>query len=140
MSFIVVFIFCFITSVFFFTSGTLSNRFFFKIENQDNILEYSIIGIIFLSCIALIANFIISLNTYFNTILIIICLSQIFFLNKELIKKILVYSVIIALISVITIILDNTNRPDSALYHLPYTSLLNETKIAFGVANVNERK
>ena len=79
MSFIVVFIFCFITSVFFFTSGTLSNRFFFKIESQDNILEYSIIGIIFLSCIALIANFIISLNTYFNTILIIICLSQIFF-------------------------------------------------------------
>ena len=139
MSFIVVFVFCFITSVFFFTSGILSNKFLFKININDNILEFSIIGIISLSCLALLANFISSLNTYLNTFVIIFSLSYIFFLSNDLIKKIIIYSLIIAIISFITIIFDNTNRPDSGLYHLPYTSLLNESKISFGVANINER-
>ncbi len=139
MSFIVVFVFCFITSVFFFTSGFLSNKFLFKINTSDSILEFSIIGIIFLSCIALFANFIFSLNTYFNTIIFGFCLSYLFFLSNDLIKKIIISSILIALISTITIIFDNTNRPDSGLYHLPYTSLLNESRISFGVANINER-
>ena len=139
MSFIAVFIFCFLTSIFFFNSGIFFNRFLFKINIQDNIIEYSILGIISLSCLALFANFIFSLNIYFNTIIISFCLCYLFFLNNRLIKKIILYSIIISLISTITITFDNTNRPDSGLYHLPFTSLLNGSKISFGVANINER-
>ncbi len=139
MSFIAVFIFCFLTSIFFFNSGIFFNRFLFKINIQDNIIEYSILGIISLSCLALFANFIFSLNIYFNTIIISFCLCYLFFLNNRLIKKIILYSIIISLISTITITFDNINRPDSGLYHLPFTSLLNGSKISFGVANINER-
>ena len=139
MSFIAVFIFCFLTSIFFFNSGIFFNRLFFKINIQNNIIEYSILGIISLSCLALFANFIFSLNIYFNTIIISLFLCYLFFLNNRLIKKIILYSIIISLISTITIIFDNTNRPDSGLYHLPFTSLLNGSKISFGVANINER-
>ena len=139
MSFIAVFTFCFLTSIFFFNSGIFFNRLFFKINIQNNIIEYSILGIISLSCLALFANFIFSLNIYFNTIIISFCLCYLFFLNNRLIKKIILYSIIISLISTITIIFDNTNRPDSGLYHLPFTSLLNGSKISFGVANINER-
>tara|TARA_Y100000816_G_scaffold274269_1_gene241399 strand:+ start:454 stop:1821 length:1368 start_codon:yes stop_codon:yes gene_type:complete len=38
-----------------------------------------------------------------------------------------------------TLVLDNTNRPDSGLYHLPYVSFINEHRISIGLANLHER-
>ena len=117
MSFIAVFIFCFLTSIFFFNSGIFFNRLFFKINIQNNIIYKYMFRIISLLFSFSLVNFIFSLNIYFNTIIISFCLCYLFFLNR-LTKKIILYSIIISLISTITITFDNTNRPDSGLYHL----------------------
>lgn len=37
------------------------------------------------------------------------------------------------------ILLSNINRPDAALYHLPYVSYLNEHKVIFGLNNIHFR-
>ena len=139
MSFFLVFLFCFVTSIYFFGIGYLSNRFIYKLTNTDNVIQFSFFGIFSLSFLALFANFFISLNLYFNSIIILTSIFYLFFLEKKLLTKILKYSIVISIISLLTIVLDNTNRPDSGLYHLPYTSLINENKLVVGVANLNER-
>ena len=139
MSFLLVFFFCFVTSIYFFGFGYLSNRYIYKLPITDNVIQFSFFGLFSLSFLALFANFFISLNLYFNSIIILTSIFYLFFLEKELVIKILKYSIIISIISSLTIVLDNTNRPDSGLYHLPYTSLLNENKLVVGVANLNER-
>ena len=139
MSFLNVFIFCFLTFVYLSSLGYLSNRFVYKFKRIENVLESSLLGIISLSVIGLISNFFVSLNLYFNTIILVISIIYLFFLNKNILKNLLKYGLIIAVISFLTILFDNTNRPDSGLYHLPYTSFINENKIAFGLANINQR-
>lgn len=139
MSFLVVFIFCLLSFFYFSSFGAFCNRFFYKIDKFDNVLEYCLLGVFSLSFIGLFANFFISLNTYFNSLIFIFSIIYFFFLEKNLKLKILKYSIIISLISFLTIIFDYTNRPDSGLYHLPYTGLLNEEKLIIGSANLNER-
>ena len=139
MSFLIVFIFCLLTSLYFCSIGILGNKFIYKIKGLNNVLEYCILGIFSISFLALFLNFFVSLNVYLNSIIFIISITYLFFLEKNLQIKILKYCLIISLISFLTIILDHTNRPDSGLYHLPYTSLLNENKLIIGSANLNER-
>ena len=45
----------------------------------------------------------------------------------------------ISLVSTLFIIFSNINRPDAALYHLPYVSYLNEHKIIFGLNFIHFR-
>ena len=139
MSFLIVFIFCLLTSLYFCSIGILGNKFIYKIKGLNNVLEYCILGIFSISFLALFLNFFVSLNVYLNSIIFIISITYLFLLEKNLQIKILKYCFIISLISFLTIILDHTNRPDSGLYHLPYTSLLNENKLIIGSANLNER-
>ena len=35
--------------------------------------------------------------------------------------------------------LDNTNRPDAGLYHLPYINILNESNLIVGISNIHFR-
>ena len=139
MSFFIIFLFCFITSIFFINFGIISNKIVFNITNKSEILENCLLGIISLSIIALISNFFTSLNIYFNSIFILFSFLYLIKLDKKDIIKIFNYSLLIALISLLTISLDNTNRPDSGLYHLPFTSLLNDSTLVVGVSNLNER-
>lgn len=139
MSFLIVFIFCLLTSLYFCSIGILGNKFIYKIKGLNNVLEYCILGIFSVSFLALFLNFFVSLNVYLNSIIFIASITYLFFLEKNLLIKILKYCFIISLISFLTIILDHTNRPDSGLYHLPYISLLNENKLIIGSANLNER-
>ena len=139
MSFLIVFIFCFISSLFFCSLGVLSNKLIFRIYKIKGVLEFCFLGIFSLSFIGLFSNFFISLNIYFNSIILIISIFYLFFLDKKFVKEIIKYSLIISLISILTIIFDYTNRPDSGLYHLPFTSLINEHRIIIGSANLNER-
>tara|TARA_B100000686_G_scaffold347855_1_gene437496 strand:+ start:3406 stop:5079 length:1674 start_codon:yes stop_codon:yes gene_type:complete len=139
MSFFIIFLFCFITSIFFINFGIISNKIVFNITNKSEILENCLLGIISLSIIALISNFFTSLNIYFNSIFILVSFLYLIKLDKKDIIKIFNYSLLIALISLLTISLDNTNRPDSGLYHLPFTSLLNDSTLVVGVSNLNER-
>ena len=59
--------------------------------------------------------------------------------QKKLLKKIFLYSIIIALTCSILLIYENTYRPDAGLYHLPYISYLNNEKIIIGLSNIHFR-
>lgn len=56
-----------------------------------------------------------------------------------MIKKNISKLILISLISSLFIIFSNINRPDAALYHLPYISYLNEQKIIIGLNNIHFR-
>ena len=139
MSFFIVFIFCLITSIYFCCFGVISNKLIYKIKKIDSVFEYCILGLISLSFFGLFSNFFTSLNLYFNSILLISSIIYFFFLEKKTKIQIFNFSFIISLVSLITIVLDYTNRPDAGLYHLPFTSLINDQKIIIGSANLNER-
>ena len=132
-----VYIFCFLSVLILIFSGRAINFTFLKFNN--NTIEDGLLGIIFLSFIALLINFFSSLNSYLNTFVLLFLLYPLFFCSIKEIKKILKSSLIISLIGFVTFILDSSNRPDAGLYHLPYISMLNESKIVIGSVNLHFR-
>ncbi len=110
-------------------------------DSDKNIYSFAIFGSIFLSFLALFANFFIPLSLSFNSIILILIL--IFGLlvickNKRFLST-LRSCIFISVISTIILTLDTINRPDASLYHLPYTKILNDDKIIFGIANIHIR-
>ena len=102
--------------------------------------KITLLGIIFVSFIALFLNFLFPLNIYLNTI--ILCLTFFLFFTdrkKFFSKKLIKYNFVIAIISTLLLVYANINRPDAALYHLPYVSFLNEHKIIMGLGNIHSR-
>lgn len=98
------------------------------------------IGIIFISFISLILNFFTPLTPLINSIVYILIIvaytiKKKFILNKKIINFLLVSSFVTFLL----IIYSNVNRPDAGLYHLPYTSIVNENKIIFGLSSIHSR-
>ena len=112
----------------------------FKTQVLDHVLTI-IIGFIFISFIALVSNFFISLNQYYNSLIyLIILLLGIFFFKKDLLKlQILKFILIISIITSSLIIFSNVYRPDAYLYHLPYISILNNSEIIIGLNNTHFR-
>jgi hypothetical protein len=112
-----------------------------KTSNNDlEIAEYGIFGIIFFSFSALFLNFFVKLsplvNTLFFIIFIVISLSKI---SKKNILCLLKFSLISTIISGITLAFDNINVPDAEVYHLPYVSIINHDKISLGISNIQHR-
>jgi hypothetical protein len=131
-------IFSILTNFIYFCSGSL----FVLDKKYDFHSQFYLyfIGIIFISFISLILNFFTPLTPLINSIvyiLIIIAYSikKKFFLNKKNINFLLVSSFVTFLL----IIYSDVNRPDAGLYHLPYTSIVNENKIIFGLSNIHFR-
>ena len=112
-----------------------------KVTNIDNFNETFIFGIIFLSFVTLILNFFFPINKEIGSFLLLI--SFIFFFHNLVLskskKKIFIYILILAIISFLLISYSTINRPDAGLYHLPYTSVINENKIIFGITNLHFR-
>ncbi len=97
-------------------------------------------GIIFISFLALLLHFFLPLDKYVNTFLVFsVFLISFYKKNFILIKKNLNYLLVFSLISTLFVIFSNINRPDAALYHLPYVSYLNEHKIVIGMNNIHFR-
>lgn len=112
----------------------------FKFENiQENIIESGIYGIILISIITLFLNFFVKISSSISLLILFLPLifvyKDIYFLKK----KILNLSIILGIISSLIMFIDNTNRPDAGLYHLPYINIINESKIVLGVANLEFR-
>jgi hypothetical protein len=131
-------IFSILTNFIYFCSGSL----FVSDNKYDFHSQFYLyfIGIIFISFISLILNFFTPLTPLINSIvyiLIIIAYSikKKFILNKKNINFLLISSFVTFLL----IIYSNVNRPDAGLYHLPYTSIVNENKIIFGLSNIHFR-
>ena len=134
-----IFLFSFLSSVYLLCSGLI----FFKkdIKENNDIFLHIFFGAISISFIALIANFFISLNQTFNTIILILILifGSIIILKKQIIYKSIIACSLIALVSTLILTFDTIYRPDASMYHLPYTKIINDNKIIFGISNVHFR-
>ena len=115
----------------------------FTKHNNNNIINLSndlIYGIILISFITLLLNFFFPLNIVVNSLILLLPL---FFFLKNLkiyysfnfFKFVVINSIIVFLL----VAKSNIYRPDAILYHLPYTSILNEEKIIFGLSNLHFR-
>ncbi len=114
---------------------------FFK--KGTDISSYSlqlIYGIIIVSFIALLSNFFISLNQYFNSFFIILGILIIFKYKKiYLKKKYFLFCIFSSTIIFLLITKSQVYVPDAGLYHLPYVRILNDEKIILGISNLHFR-
>ena len=143
IEFLKIFFFSYVTSCLYFLYGYLfsykDNKSILQLHTHD-IEKISLQGIIFVSFIALFLNFFTSLNIILNTIFLGLGLLLYFIDNKKFFnKKLIKYNFIIAILSTLLLLYANINRPDAALYHLPFTSVLNEHKIIIGLGNIHSR-
>ena len=115
----------------------------FNKHNSKNVINLSndlIYGIILISFITLLINFFFPLNVIINSLILLLPL-LIFFKNLRIyfslnFLKFLIFNSIIVFLLLAK---SNIYRPDAILYHLPYTSILNEEKIIFGLSNLHFR-
>ena len=131
MEFIAIFFYTFCSSCIFIIYGLIFNTYLFKSNNSNkNLYECAIFGLITISFIALFVNFFVTLNQLYNTVILIFPLIFFFTSYKKFINYIFFKNAfIISLISFLILVLENSYRPDAGLYHLPFTSILNESKI-----------
>ena len=115
----------------------------FNKHNNNNIINLSndlIYGLILISFITLLINFFFPLNILINSLIIILPL-LIFFKNIKIYFSFnfLKFAIFNSIIVFLLLAKSNIYRPDAILYHLPYTSILNEEKIIFGLSNLHFR-
>lgn len=134
-----IFLFSYISSIYLICAGYAF--LFNKAKKIDEIYTPIFFGSFFLAIIGLILNFFISLDVRTNSILFILIIIVGFFLiiKSKNIKKILFYSFLISVISTLILSYDTIYRPDANLYHLPFTQIINENKIIFGISNIHFR-
>ena len=134
-----IFLYSFLSSIFLAFAGLP----FYKNEKyyKSSPLLPIIFGSISLSVLALLINFFIPLNPKINTFTFaIILIFGFFYIFKyKIILKFFYTCLLISALSTLIVTLDNINRPDANLYHLPYTKILNDNKIIFGVSNLHFR-
>lgn len=139
MEYFIIIILNFLSCIFLISNGTFFKT-LFNFENIDNdIIENSLYGFIFIASTTFVLNFFFKISNYLSLIILFL---PFFFIYKKIFnlkKKIFYYSVIGSLISSLIMILDWPNRPDAGLYHLPYTNIINDSKIILGVANLEFR-
>ena len=128
------------TALIFISYGIFFIKNFLLDKNKINLnyIECGLFGIIFLSFISLLLNFFTPLNSFTNNIVAMIGLLFAIF-SKNINYKIIKISFIAGCISSTLIILNNVNRPDAGLYHLPYINIINDEKIIIGLSNLHSR-
>ena len=136
-----IFIFSILTNFLYYCCGSLfvSNKTSKKYDFHSQFYIY-FTGVALVSLIALSLNFFTPLtplinSTFYILIIIIFVFKREFILNKENINFLFISSFLTFLL----IIYSTINRPDAGLYHLPYTSIINENKIIFGLSNIHSR-
>ena len=131
------------SSVILFGFGIIFNYLFLNDEDnhQKNIYDTGIFGIIFLSFFALFLNFFLPINKLVGSVISIVSTMSFFYFIYLYKKKLdLIFIILIAsFVSFALITLSNINRPDAGLYHLPFVSLLHESKIIIGSVNIHHR-
>jgi hypothetical protein len=131
-------VFSILTNFIYFCSGSL----FVSDNKYDFHSQFYIyfIGIILISFISLILNFFTPLTPLINSIVYILIIIA-YLIKKKIIlnKKNINFLLISSFVTFLLIIYSNVNRPDAGLYHLPYTSIVNENKIIFGLSNIHFR-
>ena len=133
-----IFLTSYISSLYLFSAGLI---FFIKKKKLKELHLIVIYGSLVLSFIALFINFFLPLDLNVNTV--IFCFFVFFGIvisyKKKILFKLLIISIYISLISTLILSFDNVYRPDASMYHLPYTKIINDSKIIFGVSNLHFR-
>lgn len=134
-----VFFYSIISSLYLITCGNI----FIKSKKNfvSDICKVGIFGSAILSFTSLFLNFFFPIEQNISSIIFLFFLipALIYFVKTGTLKYTLIISIISGAITTLIIILDNIYRPDAGLYHLPYTKIINENKIIFGVANIHFR-
>ena len=132
--------------LFFFSilSVVITTPFGFILFNQSNntinLSNQLIYGTIVISFIALLINFFFPLNSTSNTLILILPLLIILKNPKTYFSlNFLRFVTFSSLIMFLLVAKSNIYRPDAILYHLPYTDILNNEKIIFGLSNLHFR-
>ena len=114
------------TNIIYLISGKLLTK--KRVVGFKEFTEISINGFVYVSFLALLINFFISLNSTINSLIFFfICL--IYLLKKKSFeKRELITLIIISLFCFFVILFDTVYRPDAALYHLPFTKYLMKKK------------
>ena len=133
----------FITNCLIFSYGIFLYLYIFKDRiTKNNIYEIPIFGIVILSFISLLINFVLPLSKLIGSIILLLGLiNMIIFAknNLNILKKFINIVILSTAISVLLLAYSNIYRPDAGLYHLPYISILNDNKIIFGLSNIHFR-
>jgi len=122
-------------------SGFLFKKFIFNEHDTKNFEENGLFGFLLIGFISLVINFFSPLNFLINNIFFILIILTAYKFNffKQDKVKLLKYAFFASTICYIFMIYANVNTPDAFLYHLPYSSIINENKIMIGVSNVHSR-
>lgn len=135
----ILYIFCFFISLLGY--GLIVNRFFnFSLYTDNSNIslgELGFLSLVILLPISVLLNFIFPINTFIS--LSIFSIGLIFFFYriklKENYKKILYLLLFLLLILPYFVLI--THHDDFYYYHLPYLNIIKESKIIFGLANLN---
>jgi hypothetical protein len=127
-----------VTNFFYLILGKFIMIKFFE-KDLNNITSAAILGVISASFLALTINFILPLNILINSIFYIVIILAFLFAKVNLTKKDYFFIAISSVICFLIILYDYEYRPDAGLYHIPYTHILNESKIIVGLANLHSR-
>ena len=121
------------------SNGLLFKKIFKFNKLKNDIIELGIYGILTISIITFILNFFLKISPILSLVILfsatLICFKSFYLIKFRILKT----SLFLALISSMIMFLDNTNRPDAGLYHLPYINIINDSKIIFGLANLEFR-
>ena len=134
-----IFLFSFISSLYLVCSGFI---FWSKKNNKvSEIYKCIFFGSAFLSFISVLFNFFLPLDIKINSIIFIIILfiGFILIIKRKILHNVIFCSLLISIISTLILSFDTIYRPDANLYHLPFTQIINENKIIFGVSNIHFR-
>ena len=125
------------TNLYLFIFGKFFSEYFLKDKSLSR-SEKAIYGCILVSFLGLIINFFLPLNKVINSVVfltpILFVLKKKFFLKNDFIFIIISSTLVLILIS-----FSHVNRPDAGLYHLPFTQILNESKLIVGLSNLHFR-
>ena len=115
----------------------------YMIHKGNNTISYSlqlIFSIIILSFFSLLLNFFTPLSQNINSIFLILGFLLVLKYKKNYFnKKYIIFCIYSAVIIFLLICSSNVYRPDAGLYHLPYTKIINDEKIIFGISNLHFR-
>ena len=136
-----IFLYSYLTSIYFLAVGIFFSTIILNLNPslKTNFFQYGLYGVIFISFIALFINFFFELNKNINTIIFSFFFIYLFLTQQKFIRKILIISILVAIICSLLLIFETTYRPDAGLYHLPYTNILNNEKIIIGLSNIHFR-
>ncbi len=131
-------IYSFLTNFIYYCAGQIITR--ERKNDFHSLFKIYFTGVIALSVVSLFLNFFFKLSPNLNSLIYFLIVLIYIIKSRFLIdKKNLNFLLVSSFITFILLIYSNVNRPDAGLYHLPYISLINETKIIFGASNLHFR-